>query len=116
MNPGGVDVEAAGLNYIEVYQRHGHLATPKPFTPGLEGVGIIRRVGDGVSNLKAGSRVAWVNVFGSYAGQLCFAEQAIVVPDSFSTEQALLFQGVTAQYLVKEYRTVRPGDGAWPKC
>jgi NADPH:quinone reductase len=106
-----VDVEAAGINYLDVYQRHGYLDTPKPFTPGLEGVGTIREVGAGVSNLKIGGRVAWINVFGSYAGQIALpAEQAIVVPDSFSTEQNMLFQGVTAQYLLNEYRSVRPGD------
>ncbi len=106
-----VDIEAAGINYIDVYQRQGHLDTPKPCTPGLEGVGTVREVGRGVSTLKAGSRVAWINAPGSYAGQIALpVAQAILVPDSFSTDEALLFQGVTAQYLLAEYRLVLPGD------
>jgi NADPH2:quinone reductase len=52
-----VEVEAAGVNYIDVYQRTGNLDIPKPFTPGYEGVGRIREVGPGVANFKPG-RVA----------------------------------------------------------
>jgi NADPH2:quinone reductase len=110
-----VEVEAAGVNYIDVYQRKGIYKLPLPFTPGLEGVGRVRKVGEGgdeaVSNLVVGQRVAWINVLGSYASHLLVpVGQAIPVPDSFTTAQALLFQGLTAQYLVTEYRDVRPGN------
>ena len=64
-----------------------------------------------MSGIAVGKRVAWVNVPGSYASQVLVpVEQAIAVPDSFATEQALLFQALTAQYLVTEYRNVRPSD------
>ncbi len=108
-----VDVEAAGINYLDVYQRQGHVDIPKPYTPGLEGVGRVRKVGSDVENLKIGSRVAWINNLGSYADQIVLsAAQAISVPASFTIAEALLFQGVTAQYLLAEYRTIRPGDVA----
>jgi NADPH:quinone reductase len=106
-----VDVHAAGVNYLDIYQRKGEVAHPTPFTPGFEGVGVVRRVGGGVLRLKPGTRVAWINSFGSYADQIALPEeQAITVPASFAVEQTLLFQGVTAQYLLSEYRQVKPGD------
>jgi NADPH2:quinone reductase len=78
-------------------------------------VGRVREVGEGgdenISNLVVGERVAWINVPGSYASQVVIpAAQAIPIPDSFMAAQALLFQGLTAQYLVSEYRDVRNGD------
>ena len=111
---GLVDVEAAGVNYIDVYQRAGMAKIPLPFTLGLEGVGRVRDVGEGVSRagaLAVGRRVAWINVPGSYADQVVLpAAQAVSVPDSFTAPQALLFQAMTAQYLVSEFRDVRHGD------
>jgi NADPH2:quinone reductase len=108
-----VRVEAAGVNYLDVYQRSGSVKMPTPaaFTPGFEGVGCVLNIGDGVTGLKAGSRVAWINSFGSYAEQVVLpVEQAITIPKSFNVDHAMLFQGVTAQYLLAEYRAVRPGD------
>ncbi len=110
-----VDVEVAGVNYIDVYQRKGLSKDALPFTPGLEGVGRVRQVGDGLRGstgaIGVGRRVAWINVRGSYASQIVVpAAQAVVVPDSFTDTQALLFQAMTAQYLVTEYRHVQPGD------
>lgn len=114
--PGQVlaEVEAAGVNYIDVYQRKGIYKLPLPFTPGLEGVGRVREVGpagDAANgSLQVGQRVAWINVLGSYASHVLVpVDQAVLVPDSFTTAQTLLFQGLTAQYLVSEYREVRPG-------
>jgi NADPH:quinone reductase len=92
----------------------GTFKAPLPHTPGFEGVGRIAKLGEGIESregLGIGKRIAWINVPGSYASQVLVpATQAIPVPDSFTTVQSLLFQGVTAQYLVSEYRTVRPGD------
>lgn len=110
-----VDVEAAGVNYIDVMQRKGIAKVPLPYTPGLEGVGRVREVGEGVNGtvgaLAVGQRIAWINVLGSYADQAVIpAAQAIPVTDSFTRAQALLFQAITAQYLASEYRDVRPGD------
>lgn len=108
-----VDVEAAGINYVDVYHRLGIYPLPLPVTPGLEGVGIIAAVGEGVDRLKKGQRVAWVNVLGSYASQLLVpAAQAIVVPIEITVDEALIFQALTVQYLVTEYRSIKPGDTA----
>jgi NADPH2:quinone reductase len=110
-----IDVEAAGVNYIDVYQRKGIYKLPLPFTPGLEGVGRVREVGKSddksINNLVVGQRLAWINVQGSYASRLVIpVAQVIPIPDTFTVAQALLFQGLTAQYLVSEYRDVRDGD------
>jgi NADPH2:quinone reductase len=106
-----VRVEAAGINYLDVYQRSGSVGTPTPFAPGFEGVGRVVDIGEGVAGLKTGSRIAWINSLGSYAEQVALpVEQAIVIPESFSVDQAMLFQGVTAQYLLAEYRAVKPGN------
>lgn len=107
-----VDVEAAGVNFLDINLRKGagvH-AIPAPFTPGLEGVGRILAVGADVA-LTVGQRVAWINVRGSYASQLTMQAGLVVpVPDSLGISQALLFQAMTAQYLATEYRDVKPGD------
>jgi len=110
-----VAVEAAGINYLDVYQRKGLRKLPLPFTPGLEGVGRVRELGDDASDvsgaIRVGQRVAWINVPGSYASQIVVpATKTVVVPGSFAVTQALLFQPLTAQYLVTEYRHVQPGD------
>ena len=113
-----VDVEAAGINFLDVTQRGGtsgvHMVE-LPFVPGLEGVGRVRALGaelqDAPRGLSIGARVAWINVRGSYASQAVVPlDRAILLPESFSVSQGLLFQPLTAQYLVHEYRKVEPGD------
>jgi NADPH:quinone reductase len=110
-----VDVEAAGVNYLDVYQRRGRAARPPPCTLGLEGVGRVQELGTGVvpgsASVKVGSRVAWMDVAGSYASQIVIpADRAIPVPDTLTTNETLLFQALTAQYLVSEYRAIRRDD------
>jgi len=110
-----VDVEASGINYLDVYQRQGRYDPPLPFIPGCEGVGRVRETGEGVgasaAGFRIGQRVAWINVRGSYASQVAVpAAQAIPVPDEFTAAQALMLQSLTAQYLATEYREVRGGD------
>lgn len=110
-----VEVEACGINYLDIYQRYGRYTPPLPYTPGFEGVGIVREVVGGADympkTLRVGQRVAWIHIFGSYASQVVLpAAQAIPVPDEFTTAEALMFQSLTAQFLVTEYRDVRPGD------
>lgn len=105
-----VDVEAAGINYLDVYLRQGSHGATLPFYPGLEGVGRVREVGAGVT-VDVGTRVAWIDAPGSYATQVIVpAARAIPVPDDFTPTQALFFQALTAQYLVSEYRAIRAGD------
>src|SRR5262249_60672815 len=62
-----VRIEAAGVNYIDVYQRTGLYKNPLPVALGLEAAGVVEEVGSGVSVVKVGDRVAWTGVPGSYS-------------------------------------------------
>jgi NADPH2:quinone reductase len=107
-----VDVGAAGVNYIDTYQRSGGYPIPTPFTLGLEGAGRVSAVGDGVSDVAVGDRVAWAAGPGSYAEQVVIpAAMAVPVPDKVSDElpAALPLQGMTAHYLA--YSTFPIGAG-----
>lgn len=97
-----VRVAAAGVNFIDTYQRSGAYAMDLPFVPGLEAAGTITAVGPGVEGLSEGDRVAFAQVPGSYAEQvLAPAEKVVPVPDPVDdrTAAALLLQGMTAHYL-----------------
>ncbi|MBO1041180.1 quinone oxidoreductase family protein [Brucella pituitosa] len=112
-----IDVEAAGINFLDVTQRSGtsavHLVA-LPLVPGLEGVGRISALGEGIrttDDIKVGSRVAWMDGRGSYASQVVISPDRIVpVPEDFTLSEGLIFQALTAHYLVHEYRNVKPGD------
>jgi NADPH2:quinone reductase len=107
-----VRVEAAGVNFIDIYQRSGAYKIPLPFTPGQEGAGVVEAVGPGVTEVRAGDRVAWAGPLGSYAShQLIPAARLVPVPrglDSRSAAAAML-QGMTAHYLVTDTFPLRPG-------
>ena len=97
-----VRIEAAGVNYIDTYHRSGLYPLAMPFTPGVEGAGVIDAVGDGVEGLAVGDRVVYVMTPGSYAEQaLVPADKLAVIPDGISTEVAgaAFLQGLTAHYL-----------------
>ncbi len=103
-----VRVEAAGVNYMDVYERMGkpgYGSTP-PAVPGAEGAGTI---------VGTGERVAWMNVQGSYAELLAAPRDRLVpVPDGVASDvaAATLLQGMTAHYLVNDSYPVQPGDWA----
>lgn len=108
-----VDVAAAGVNFIDTYQREGRYQMPTPFTLGLEGAGTVRAVGPEVDDVAVGDRVAWVHVQGSYAEQVAVpAADAVVLPDGVSEEiaAAMMLQGITAHYLSHSTYPVQPGD------
>jgi NADPH:quinone reductase len=114
--PGQVvaEVAAAGINYMDIYQREGigNYRRPTPFVTGGEGAGTIIAVGEGVTGLAVGDRVAWT-ASGSYAEQVVLpAGQVVPVPDGISTEVAAasILQGMTAHYLVTDAYPVRAGD------
>jgi NADPH2:quinone reductase len=110
-----VRVEAAGLNFIDVYHRTGLYPLPLPLTIGLEGAGTIEQVGDAVTDLKPGARVAWASVLGSYATHVVApADRMVPVPDNVATDvaAALLLQGMTAHYLMKTIFPLRAGHTA----
>ena len=97
-----VRVEAAGVNYIDTYQRSGLYPMPLPFTPGVEGAGVVDAVGDGVTGVAAGDRVVYVMTPGSYAElALVPAAHLVTIPDGIATELAgaVFLQGLTAHYL-----------------
>lgn len=97
-----VRVGAAGVNFIDVYQRTGQYAAALPFTPGLEGAGEVAAVGFNVSRFETGDRVAYASGKGSYAEfAVVPAEKAVLVPDGVELRQAaaVMLQGMTAHYL-----------------
>ncbi|EIE98737.1 quinone oxidoreductase family protein [Saccharomonospora glauca] len=108
-----VEVAAAGVNYIDTYQRTGIYSVPLPYVPGIEGAGRVLAVGDGVTELSVGDRVAWQGVPGGYAGRAVVpAEAAVKIPEGVSEETAaaVLLQGITAHYLTTSTHPVREGE------
>ena len=107
-----VTVAAAGINFIDIYQREGVYPIPTPFVVGGEGAGTVEAVGEGV-DLAVGDRVAWADGPGSAAGSvLVDAAKAVGVPDGVDLEVAgaVMLQGITAHYLVNSTYAVQPGD------
>jgi NADPH2:quinone reductase len=105
--------EAVGLNYIDVYHRTGLYPQPLPFTPGVEGNGVVESVGEGVKTVKPGDRVAYAGPIGGYAEQrLIDAERVVKLPDSISSEAAaaMMLQGMTAHMLLRRVYEVKAGD------
>jgi NADPH:quinone reductase len=97
-----IDVEAVGVNFIEIYQRAGAYPMARPYTPGAEAAGVVRQLGRGVTEFAVGDRVMSETVRGAYAEQAIVAEdRAVRIPAGVSTKQAaaLCLQGLTAHYL-----------------
>ena len=110
-----VTVTAAGVNFMDIYQREGRppYQPQVPYTPGAEGAGTITAVGPGVTGFAAGDTVVWTGVPESYAEQVLVPAQAAVpVPDGISAETAaaVFLQGLTAHYLCTDTFPVRAGD------
>lgn len=104
---------AAGLNFIDVYHRTGLYPLPLPFTPGVEGAGVIEAVGDDVSNVGVGDRVAYAGPVGGYAEvRLIDAEKVVKLPDAIDFDQAagMMLQGMTARMLLRSVFPVTAGD------
>lgn len=112
--PGEVKIRqtAIGLNYIDVYVRTGLYPQPSfPFTPGMEGAGIVTAIGAGVRDLKVGRHVAYAGPIGAYAEErLIAADRVVKIPASIDDETAaaVMLKGMTAQYLLRRtYRVDR---------
>ncbi|MFZ5850949.1 MAG: quinone oxidoreductase family protein [Actinomycetota bacterium] len=108
-----VAVAAAGVNFIDVYQREGRYPVATPFVLGLEGAGTVRAVGPGVTEFAPGDRVAWKAAQGSYAELAVVpVAEAVPVPEGVSDElaAAAMLQGLTAQYLTTATYPVQEGD------
>jgi NADPH:quinone reductase len=105
--------EAAGLNFIDVYHRTGLYPQPMPFTPGVEGAGIVDAVGPDVTDLKVGDRVGYAGPIGGYAEErLIDAGRVVKLPDGISSQQAagMMLQGLTAHMLLRSVHRVRAGE------
>ena len=105
--------EAAGLNFIDVYHRTGLYKQALPFTPGVEGAGIVESVGPEVTHVKKGDRVAYAGPIGGYAEErLIDADRVVKLPEGISSEQAagMMLQGMTAQMLLRSVFPVHDGD------
>ncbi|HUJ24876.1 MAG TPA: quinone oxidoreductase [Myxococcales bacterium] len=108
-----VRIEAAGVNFIDIYQRVGMYKLALPFTPGQEGAGVVERVAAGVSEVKPGDRVAWAGPMGSYAShQAIPAARLVPVPQGVSSRDAAaaMLQGMTAHYLVNDTFPLKKGQ------
>ena len=108
-----VRLEAAGLNFIDTYQREGAYKVDLPYTPGLEGAGEVAEVGDGVETVKPGDRVAYTSTPGSYAEYVVVsADKLVEVPSGVDTKlaAAVMLQGMTAHYLAFDTYALKPGD------
>ena len=112
-----VDVAAAGVNYMDIYQREGigSYRPEPPFVPGAEGAGTVAAVGEGVTHLAVGDHVAWAGPGRSYAEQVALPAKGVVpVPDGINLQvaAAAILQGMTAHYLCTSTYPVREGDVA----
>jgi NADPH2:quinone reductase len=107
-----IKVAAAGVNFIETYQRNGTYKVDYPFTPGAEAAGTVEAVGDGVEEFSVGDRVATAEGSRTYAEYAVVeASKALPVPDGVDdhTAAALPLQGITAHYLMNSSFRVEPG-------
>jgi NADPH2:quinone reductase len=108
-----VKIEAAGVNFIDIYQRTGLYKVPLPVTLGQEAAGTVSAVGPGVAEPKVGERVAYASLLGAYAEYAVVpADRVVVLPDGVSTQQgaAVMLQGMTAHYLATSTYALKPGD------
>ena len=111
--PGEVQIRQAaiGLNFIDVYFRTGLYKSELPFIPGKEGAGTVTAVGEGVTDLVVGDRVAYASAEGAYAAERnAPASQLVKVPEGISLETAasMMLKGMTAQYLLNQTYQVGP--------
>jgi NADPH2:quinone reductase len=110
-----IRVAAAGVNFIETYQRQGIYTMPFPFTPGAEAAGVVAEVGEGVEGFAHGDRVATAEGAKTYAEYaLVDADKALPIPEGLDllTAAALPLQGMTAHYLVTSTFRVESGQTA----
>jgi NADPH2:quinone reductase len=108
-----VKIHAAGVNFVDIYQRRGAYPVKLPFIPGLEASGVVEAVGENVIGFRTGDRVAYTGHIGSYSEYTTIdAARLIPLPHDISFEQGAAFplQGMTAHYLIHDFRELKPGD------
>lgn len=113
-----VEIAFAGVNFMDIGVRQGMAwtETPNPKILGVEGVGRVVAVGDGVEDIAPGQRVAWVYAPGSYAERIAIPAAFLVpVPDAIDdrTAASVMMQGLTASHFATDFYPVQPGDVAF---
>ncbi|NVJ99293.1 MAG: quinone oxidoreductase [Alphaproteobacteria bacterium] len=116
--PGAGEIQirhtAIGLNYIDTYHRTGLYPLPLPVTPGLEAVGVIEALGEGVTGLSVGDRVGYpIGPIGAYSqARTLPADKVVKIPDGVSDEDAaaLMLKGCTVEFLTERLYPVKAGD------
>ena len=113
-----VDIAFAGVNFMDIGVRQGMAwtDTPNPKVLGVEGVGRVVAVGDGVEGIAPGQRVAWAYAPGSYAERIAIPAASLVpVPDAIDDRKAasVMMQGLTASHFATDFYPVQPGDVAF---
>ena len=110
-----IQIKAAGVNFIDVYFREGRYPAPLPFIDGQEAAGVVTEVGNEVTTLKSGDRVAYSSRLGSYAEYAAVpADRLVKIPDELDFEQAAaaMLQGMTAHYLLHSSYPLQKGQTA----
>lgn len=108
-----IKIEAAGVNYIDTYQRSGQYQIPLPTIVGLEAAGLVVALGPGLTKPKVGAHVAWTGVLGAYAERAAVpTDRLVVVPLGVTAKQAAaaMLQGMTAHYLACSTYPLKKGD------
>ncbi len=108
-----VKIYAAGVNFVDIYQRRGLYPGRLPFIPGLEASGVVESVGSSVREVKPGVRVAYTGHLGSYSEYTVIKPAKLLpLPQEMSFEQGAAYplQGMTAHYLLHDFRKLKAGD------
>jgi NADPH2:quinone reductase len=108
-----IRIEAAGVNFIDVYFREGRYPAPMPLTLGQEAAGIVESVAEDVTLVRPGDRVAWCGIPGTYAQfAIAPAERLVHSPDGVTSQQAtaVMLQGMTAHYLADSTYPIHRDD------
>jgi NADPH:quinone reductase len=114
-NEAVVKIQAAGVNFIDVYNREGRYKAPLPFVLGQEAAGTVSAVGTGVREVAAGDRVAYTNTLGSYAEYAAVpADRLVKIPAGVGEREAAaaMLQGMTAHYLSHDTYRLKKGETA----
>ncbi|HXV79556.1 MAG TPA: quinone oxidoreductase [Candidatus Binatia bacterium] len=110
-----VKIEAIGVNYVDIYQRTGLYPLETPFTLGREAAGVVEEVGEGVTEVRKGDRVAYAMILGSYAEYAIVpAAKLVPLPPTIDAKSAaaLMLQGMTAHYLTDSTYDLKRGETA----
>jgi NADPH:quinone reductase len=114
-NEAVVKISAAGVNFIDVYNREGRYKAPLPLVLGQEAAGAVSAVGSDVRQVAVGDRVAYTSVLGSYAAYAAVpADRLVKIPDGVTDKEAAaaMLQGITAEYLAYDTHRLKKGETA----